>query len=260
MKKKTVLITGASHGIGYELAKQFAQHDYDLIIVARHRNDLEMVAEEIQRNYGTSVTPLSMDLSESGAAKKLFSTLQKMGAAIDVLVNNAGFGLFGEFLKTDREKEVNMIHLNVIALTELTKLFLPGMIRRKSGQILNVSSIAGFMPGPLSAVYFATKAYVLSFSEALANELKDSGVHVSILSPGATRTGFEVRSHGERTSLFERDSMITSPQYVAKVAYDGLQRNKRLIIPGFMNKLQIFLIRFLPRRFTTFFMRKMIEK
>lgn len=258
--KKTALITGASHGIGYELAKEFAQDGYDLVIIARHRPDLETAAEEIQRGYGVSVTPIVLDLSAEGKADELFREMKKKDIRIDALVNNAGFGLFGEFSITDLEKEINMIHLNVIALTELTKLFLPSMLAMKLGRILNVSSIAGFMPGPFSAVYFASKAYVLSFSESLAEELKGTGVHVSILCPGATRTGFEIRSHGERTKLFERDTMITSPQYVAKIAYEGLRKNKRIIIPGMMNKFQIFMLRFTPRKMATFIMRKLIGK
>jgi short-subunit dehydrogenase len=258
--KKTALITGATQGIGYELAKQFAEHAYDLVIVSRNKEDLQRVSKELTREYGVQVWTIASDLSLQESPDKILSFLKSKKIGIEVLVNNAGFGLFGRFSETDLEKELNMIHLNVMSLTHLTKLLLPGMIKKKFGYILNVASTASFMPGPLSAVYFASKAYVLSFSEAIAQELQSTGVQVSALCPGPTKTGFGSRSGGDNTGLFASNALAQTAQDVAAIAYRDLMRGKRIIIPGWRNKVQIFLLRFAPRSLVTSIVRSFIEK
>ncbi|MGE3279181.1 MAG: SDR family NAD(P)-dependent oxidoreductase [Candidatus Altimarinota bacterium] len=258
--KRTALITGATHGIGYELAREFARHGYDLFIISRHLSALQRVARELKREFGVSVDLYASDLSQHDSPQKVFSAVQKKKKKIDVLINNAGFGLFGAFDSTDLEMETNMIHLNVLGLTHLTKLFIGPMRKRRSGMILNVASVAGFMPGPLSAVYFATKAYVLSFSQAIDRELEGTGIQVSALCPGATKTGFESRSEGAQTGLFKNNPSVMSPQEVALVAYRDFMKGKRLIIPGWTNKLQIFLLRFAPRSLVTKIVRRLLEK
>lgn len=258
--KKTALITGATHGIGYELAKQFAEHGHDLVIVSRKKEDLQKVSKELTKEYGVQVWTITSDLSLYDSPEKIFTFLKKKEISIEVLVNNAGFGLFGRFSETDLEKELNMIHLNVMSLTHLTKLLLPGMLKRKAGYILNVASTASFMPGPLSAVYFATKAYVLSFSEAIAQELQGTGVQVSALCPGPTKTGFGSRSGGDSTGLFANNALAQSAQEVATITYRDLLKGKRIIIPGWRNKIQIFLLRFAPRSLVTKIVRSFTEK
>src|SRR5512145_187300 len=181
--KKTALITGASTGIGYELSNLFAHDGYDLVLVARNKPKLEQMAREFQQTYGSSVTVLAKDLSTPTAADEIFAELQSV--AIDVLINNAGAGVHGLFSETDLAQEMQIIHLNLVSLTRLTKLFLTGMLVRGQGRILNVGSTGSFVPGPLNAVYCATKAYVLSFSDALAEELSGTGISVTALCPGA---------------------------------------------------------------------------
>ena len=191
---KTALITSASGGIGYELAKLFANDHYNLVLVARNASKLAQVADELQRQFGISAKSIPLDLTAPTAPQFLFDQLQREDIAVDILVNNAGYGVFGEFAKIPLEDTLGQIQLNVTALTHLTKLFLGSMIERRSGKIMNVASVAGFQPGPLMAVYYATKAYVISFSEALANELADKGVTVTCLCPGATETAFAGRA------------------------------------------------------------------
>src|SRR5258708_5013055 len=195
----TVLITGASGGIGYELAKLFARDHYNLVLVARSADKLAQVATELQ-GHGVTVKTVALDLAAPPAPRFLFDQLQREGVAIDILLNNAGFGAFGDFVKMPEEEILGQIDLNIRALTELTRLFLPTMVARRNGRIMNVASTAAFQPGPLMAVYYATKAYVLSFSEAIANELRDSGITVTCFCPGATHTGF-ARLPGTATSL-----------------------------------------------------------
>ena len=186
---KTALITGASGGIGYELAKLFAHDHYNLVLVARSASKLSQLADGLQRQFGISAKPLVADLAAPGAARRLFDQLGREGTAVDLLVNNAAYGIYGEFAGMPLEEIAGQIELNIAALTLLTRLFLPQMVERKYGRVLNIASTAGFQPGPLMAVY-ASKAYVISFSEAIANELKGSGVTVTCLCPGPTDTGF----------------------------------------------------------------------
>jgi short-subunit dehydrogenase len=244
------LVTGASSGIGWELAKLFAEDRQDLVLVARNRKKLDELARELTASYGVAVRVIAKDLTDPKAPAQIFSQLAESGPQIDVLVNNAGFGVYGPFAETDGEKELEMIQVNVTALTHLTKLFLPPMLERRSGQILNVASTAAFQPGPLMAVYYATKSYVLSFSEALANELSGSGVTVTALCPGPTDTGFQKDAGLEKTRLFS-NPFVMDARSVARSGYTGMKAGKRIVIPGLFNRLLVQTVRFSPRRLVT---------
>jgi short-subunit dehydrogenase len=248
--KGTALITGASGGIGYELAKLFARDGYQLVLVARSQDRLSQVAVELQQQFGTSVKHVAMDLAAAGAAKTLFDHLESQGAVIDVLVNNAGFGAKGEFAGMEESEVLGQIELNITALTQLTRLYLPGMLARHQGKIMNVASTAGFQPGPLMAVYFATKAYVLSFSQALSNEVAGSGVVVSCFCPGATDTGFEKRAGMESSRLFRKFGAM-KVETVARDGYRGLMAGKTLVFSGLRNRLSAEMVRFAPRKLVT---------
>lgn len=247
--RKTALITGASGGIGYEIAKLFAQDKYDLVLVARNEQRLKELGDALAEEHGIVVRSLAQDLAQLGASEEVFNGVQQMDIKIDVLVNNAGFGAYGFFAESDLSKELDMIQVNIGALTHLTKLFLPGMVQRKSGRILNVASTAAFFPGPIMAVYYASKGYVLSFSEAIANELKGTGVTVTALCPGPTRTGFQSNAAVGNARLFE-GSQLMDAATVAKVGYQGLMRGKTVVIPGLTNQLMCLSTRFSPRSLT----------
>jgi uncharacterized protein len=254
--KKTALITGASSGIGLELAKLFATDDYDLVLVARSEEKLNNLAEEINREYTVHCAVIATDLSFPRSPREIWEELDEKKIQVDVLVNNAGFGTHGKFAELDLERELNMIDLNVHALTELTGLFLPSMIEKGSGKILNVASTAAFQPGPLMATYFASKAFVLNFSEALANEVKGTGVTVTCLCPGATKTNFE--STSGNSNLFAKTTLATA-ESVATEAYSALMKGKTTIITGWKNNVLIFLNRFAPRKVVTHVVRNMME-
>ena len=242
----TVLITGASGGIGYELAKLFARDHHNLVLVARSADKLAQVAAELQPT-GVSVKTIALDLGQPLAPKFLFDQLQ--GVAVDILINNAGFGCYGDFAEMPEEEIIGQINLNVRALTELTRLFLPAMIARHSGRIMNVASTAGFQPGPLMAVYYATKAYVISFSQAIANELEHSGVTVTCFCPGATHTGFAKRAGTEKSRLFQQFAM--SAEKVAQEGYRAVMEGRTLAISGVHNWLVAQSTRFAPRKMVT---------
>jgi uncharacterized protein len=255
---RTVLITGASAGIGRELARLFAQDRYDLVLVARNAGPLMQLANELSNKYGLTAKTFPLDLSSSAAPQFLFDQLQREGIHIDVLVNNAGYGKLGEFAELSYEESAGQINLNITALTHLTKLFLAPMRERKSGRILNVASTAGFQPGPLMAVYYATKAYVISFSEALANELQTSGITVTCLCPGATDTAFQIRAGTEHTPLL-RSMRPMDAATVARDGYRALMKGKPLVISGLRNKLLTQSLRVSPRRLVTAVSRKILE-
>lgn len=256
---QTVLITGASGGIGYELAKLFARDHYNLVLVARSPERLKQVANELQSEFGVAVKTVVLDLSEAWAAKSLFEQLQQEGISVEVLVNNAGFGGFGEFASMSEEEILGQISLNITALTQLTRLFLPAMLARRGGKIMNVASTAAFQPGPLMAVYYATKAYVLSFSEALANELAGSGVVVSCFCPGATDTNFQKRAGMENSRLFKKIGAM-KVDAVASDGYRGLMAGKTIVISGVQNWLVAESVRFAPRKLVTAVSRWVAEK
>ena len=258
-KTQTALITGASGGIGYELAKLFARDRYNLVLVARSGDKLNQLASELQGEFGISVKTVALDLIAPPAARFLFDQLQREGISVDVLVNNAGFGGFGEFAAMSEGEILGQIQLNVTALTHLTRLFLPAMLAGRSGKIMNVASTAAFQPGPLMAVYYATKAYVLSFSEALANEVAGSGVVVSCFCPGATDTGFAKRAGTENSRLF-RKLRPMNVETVARDGYRGLMAGRTVVISGAQNWLVAESVRFAPRKLVTAISRWVAEK
>jgi uncharacterized protein len=241
----TALITGASSGIGEAIARELAAQQHDLILVARRESSLRALADELTAAHGISAEITVADLAAPGAGTRLAETLD--GREVDVLVNNAGFGDFGEFADADPKKIDEMLQLNVATLTELTRQIVPTMVARGSGQIMNVASTAAFMPGPLMAVYYATKAYVLSFGEALANELHGTGVTVTTLCPGPIATGFQAASDLEESKLVKGKKLMTATT-CARAAVKGMQRGTTVVIPGWKNKLQASAPRFLPRR------------
>lgn len=244
---KTALITGASSGIGEEFAKIFAREKYHLVLVARSEDKLIKLANDLQSKYGVVVQVIAKDLAKPTAPQELFVELKN--TQIDTLVNNAGYATYGEFVDIDLQTELNEMQLNMVTLTHLTKLFLPAMIQKGFGQILNVASTAAFQPGPLMAVYYATKAYVLSFSEAIAKELEGTGVTVSALCPGPTKSGFQERADMQDARLVQ--SGLMSAQKVAERGYKGLIKGERVVIPGFQNKLGALAVRFSPRNMAT---------
>jgi uncharacterized protein len=245
MSAETVLITGASAGIGLELAKLFAADKSDLVLVARRMEKLDALAAELQRDCGIQARGLAFDLSDPQSPRAIFDALTAEGVTVGVVVNNAGFGAVGPVADLPLERQRDMVQVNVAALTELTRLFLPGMIERRSGGILNVASTAAFQPGPLMAVYYATKAYVLSFSEALAEEILGTGVRVTCLAPGPTATEFAAVAGTEHKLLFRLGTM--DARTAALAGYRGFRRGRTLVIPGLKNKLGAFAVRLAPR-------------
>jgi uncharacterized protein len=254
----TTLITGASGGIGYELAKLFARDHHDLVLVARSPDKLSRVATELQL-HGVTVKTIVLDLALPVAPKFLYDQLQREDIAIDILINNAGFGAFGEFAQMPEEEILGQIHLNITALTQLTRLFLPPMLQRRMGRIMNVASTAAFQPGPLMAVYYASKAYVLSFSEAIANELHNSGVTVTCFCPGATHTGFAKRAGTENSRLFKQLGAMPAEK-VARNGYRALMERRTLAISGAHNWVVAQSVRLAPRKMVTAVSRWVAEK
>jgi short-subunit dehydrogenase len=242
---EVVLITGASSGIGLELARCFAADKSNLILVARSREALEKLSAELQATHGIRALVLAGDLSRPETPARIYQELSLQKISVDILVNNAGFGLHGEFANLPLTKQLDIIHVNITALTELTGLFLPGMIRRKRGGILNVGSVAGFLPGPNMAVYYASKAFVLSFSEALAEESSDTGLRISVLCPGPTTSNFGNVARGGKPRQIERPKM--SAQAVARIGHRDFRAGKVVIVPGMSNKLLSFSPRIAPR-------------
>ena len=237
---KVALITGASAGLGVEFARQLSKRGHRLVLVARRKERLEELARELG-----NARAVEMDLSKSGAAAKLVAELEQHGETVDLLVNNAGFGLIGRFAELDAKRERQMIDLNVGALTDLCRAVAPAMIERKSGAILNVASTAAFQPGPKMAVYFATKAFVLSLSEALHEELKPHGIKVSCLCPGPTRTEFgDVAGFGGN-GMFDRLAMNAAE--VVETGLKGLDSNRAVVVAGLVNKIGAASTRFAPR-------------
>lgn len=248
--KKTVLITGVSGGIGKELADRFAKGGYNLVLVARSEGKLLELAKEYRKRYGSQATVIAKDVASPGVPKEIFAELKEKGVVVDYLVNNAGFGLYGTFLETQLEQETNMIDVNIKALTVMTKLFLPDMVKRGQGGVMNVASLVAFFPGPMMSVYYATKAYVLSFTEALENELSGTGVTVTALCPGLTSTGFVERSGIGESKLFQSGAIMEAGQ-VAEEGYRGFLRGKTFIMPGARNRFMAFLPRLMPRKMVT---------
>lgn len=254
MKNETVLITGASSGIGWELARLFAADKSNLILVARSHDKLERLAVVLHQQHGCQTRVMAEDLARPGTPQEIFDRLQQDGVAVDVLVNNAGFGGGGLFAELPVQRQLDMIQVNVGALTHLARLFVPGMIERGSGGVLNLGSIGSFQPGPMQAVYCATKAYVLSFSEALAEELRGTGVRVTCLAPGATKTGFGAAAKMEDALLFKLGAM--EARRVAQIGYRAFRAGRLLVVPGLGNQLLTFSVRMTPR----FIVRKIAKR
>jgi short-subunit dehydrogenase len=257
--RTTALITGGSTGIGLDLAREFASHGHDLVVVARQRDRLDQAAGALEGKYGVKVTAIPSDLSIDGSPQRLYDAVIGEGIRIDYLVNNAGFGLGGEFADTDLDRELDMIQLNIAAVVHMTKLFMQPMLRRKKGRIMNVGSTAGFQPGPLMSVYYASKAFVLSFSEAIAEELRDSGVTVTCLCPGPTETEFAHVAGIKQTRLFTQMGVKDSAE-VARFGYRAMMKGERVAIPGVRNKMLVQVERATPRRLVTTIVRKIQEK
>src|SRR5664279_1714979 len=256
---KTALITGASGGIGAEFAKILAENKDNLILVARSKNKLDELRKDLEDKHNISVFTIGKDLSHPGAAKEVYDEVKEKAISIDYLINNAGFGDFGFFAESDWNKQEMMINLNITALAHFTRLFLPDMISRRSGKILNVASTASFQPGPTMSVYFATKAFVLSFSEAVNNEVKEFGITVTALCPGATLSGFQAAAAMEGSKLLERKN-IPSSREVAEYGYRAMMQGRAVAIHGFRNTLLANSVRFAPRSLVVKMARKMQEK
>jgi hypothetical protein len=244
--KGTALVTGASRGIGYELARLFAGTGYDVVLVARTESDLREAADYFEERFGVEATVLVADLSDPDAPREIYDACDERGIRVDALVNNAGFGTAGDFVDTDLDAELDELQVNVTAVTHLTKLFAREMADRGDGKVLNVASTAGFLPGPGMAVYYATKSYVLSFSEAIAEELADDGVTVTCLCPGPVDTGFQDRAENEG-SLLNRFYFGGDARSVARAGYRGLTSGDTVVVPGIPMKLTTFGLRLLPR-------------
>ncbi len=255
---KTVLITGASAGIGLELAKLYAAEKSTLILVARRAEALEKLAKELSEAYGVQCHIFPADLSDPLAPPAIFEFVSEKVGALDVLINNAGFGANGRFAEIEVPTHLNMMQVNIASLVHLTRLFLPAMIARKTGGVLNVASTAAFIPGPLMAVYYASKAFVLSLSEALANEVADTGVHVSCLCPGATATEFQAVANMQKSKLFSGRSVMDAAT-VARMGYDGLNNNKTVVVCGLANQIAVTASRFVPRATTAKIARRVQE-
>lgn len=255
----TALITGASNGIGLELAKVHASKGGDLVLVARNKSRLDELKIELENQFSIKVYVIGKDLSLNNSAKEVYEETTKQNIQIDYLINNAGFGDFGMFVETDWNKELQMINLNITTLTQFTKLYLQDMVKRKAGKIMNVASTAAFQSGPTMAVYFATKAYVLSFSEAVDNEVSDKGVTVTTLCPGATESGFQAAAAMEESNLVKGKKLPTSKE-VAEYGYASMMKGKTVAIHGLMNWILANSVRFTPRAIVVKLTRKIQDK
>jgi len=253
------LVTGASAGIGMELARRLAAGGHDLVLVARRADELRALAESLAAAHGVTAHVIPADLADPAVPQRLFDEVSARGLAVDVLVNNAGFGLLGPFADADPGRTMAMVRVNVAALTHLTGLFLPGMRERGRGRILNVASTAAFQPGPLMAVYYATKAYVLSFSEALHKELAGTGVTVTCLCPGPTKTEFAAASGMAGTMIFSGPNVMAAGP-VADAGYRGMMKGKRVVVPGLFNRLLIGAGRLAPRGLVLTLVKRFQEK
>lgn len=254
---KNALITGGASGLGYEFALLFAQDGYNLVLIDINSDKLHETKTEIESSYDTSVEIMTKDLSQVNISDEIISELGNKH--IDVLVNNAGFGCFGAFNEVDWERQAQMLNLHVVTTTHLTKLLLKGMVKRGSGRILNLSSLAAFQPGPLMSLYYATKGFILSFSEAIANELKGSGVTVTALCPGPTKTSFQEVVSCD-TSQNKIAFNMANPKDVAAYGYKSMMKGRAVAIPGGLNKILGTLPRFIPRNMATKIVRRIQEK
>jgi short-subunit dehydrogenase len=255
VKKQYALITGATSGIGYELAKLFAQDGYNLVIVARYQSELNITASDLRNQYGVETVSIANDLSTDRGPFEVYEEVKAKGILVDVLVNNAAQGQYGKFVETDLQRELEIVRLNIMGYLVLTKLFLKEMMDRNNGKILQVASIGGKLPGPLQSVYHATKAFVVSHTDALANELKDSGVSITALLPGPTDTDFFNKAEMTDTKMVQEGS-LSDPAKVAKDGYKALMKGEESVISGLKNKIQVGMANVLPDAVAA----KMVEK
>jgi short-subunit dehydrogenase len=259
MSKETALITGASRGIGMHLAHQFAKHGHPVVLVARDEAELREVAQHMRNAHGVEARVIAKDLENPGAAQEIFDELQSTGTSIDILVNNAGHGQLGDFADVPIERHLSLLRLNVEAVLRLTSLFLPPMISRGAGRILNTASVAGFQPGPHFAVYHGTKAFVLSWSESIATELEPRGIAVTALCPGVTDTDFFEEADMEATVAFHKAPKM-APQEVAEIGYKALMKGERVVVTGMANKAMVFSRHLMPEAAQAKFNSKQYEE
>jgi short-subunit dehydrogenase len=255
---KMALITGTTSGIGKAFAERLAYEHYNLILVSRDKLKLSKQAQDLSNRYGISVFEIPIDLIGDKAAHTVFETVQKLGLSVQLLINNAGFNECGTFPKTNSQKEIDMIHLHIICTTEMMKLFLPEMIKNQYGRILNLGSTGSFIPCPYDAVYAATKAYILFVSKGINAELKGTGVSITTLCPGSTRTEFAKKAGIEKTLLFRL--FVMTPEAVAKAGYKALLKGKASIIPGLYNKMQVLSSKILPSSLVNSLTKIMLKK
>lgn len=258
-KGKLALITGGTSGIGYELAKQFAADGFNLVLVARVTDRLQAVSDEFKNQYGVQVHTIEKDLFKPGAAKEIYDETTRLGQTVDVLVNDAGQGEYGKFTDTDLDREIDLIHLDIIAVVSLTKFYLKDMVAHNAGKILQLASTLSKAPTPYMSVYAASKAFILSFTEALIEELKDTNVTLTALLPGATDTDFFHKAGAENTVTY-RETPMYNPEEVAKAGYEGLMSGKNKVIPGAMNKTQSFMSTLMPDGAVTSMMNKQMQE
>ena len=246
--KQTVLITGASSGIGLELAKVFARAGYNLVLTARSEGKLNHLKNKLEQFYGITAYVVIADLAKKNAAKEIYEFTEKNKINIDILINNAGFGDFGRYNTRDFKKHFEMVNVNILALMQLTHLYLKPMLRRRHGKIINIASVASFMPGALMSTYYASKAFVLSFSEALSVELLGSGVSIRTIHPGPVATDFKNRADWKQSKLLRQLKPATAKE-IANFTYQNLNSRKTILIPGFANRVAAVLAKFAPRKF-----------
>lgn len=255
--KKWALITGGANGIGYELAKILCKDNYNLVLIDINHKMLCERENQLSNNFGNRIVALTIDLTKTNAALEIYNKVSELKIEIDILINNAGFGMFGFFANTSWDQEMKMIQLQIVAPTQLIKLFLPDMLKQKGGKILNVASMAAFQPGPLMSVYYSTKAYLLSFSHSVANEIRGTGVSMTVLCPGMTKTGFQAAIGNDNPKI---QLNIASSENVAQYGYRAMMKGKRIAIPGIINKSIVLIQQFLPTRFVTQMVRQLQEK
>lgn len=251
MKNKYIVITGASSGLGLEFAKLAAQKEYNLILIARRKTELDKIAATLRAQYGVLIHTLEKDLSLLSSPSEIFSEVNdNLKIPVFMLINNAGFGSGGEFAQSDIQNEINQINVNVTSLTALTRLFLPSMIERNNGIIINVASTAAYQPGPYMTVYYATKSYVKNFTLAVNNELKETNVKVCLFSPGPTNTNFQRRANITRSVIGRKQFMMTAEKAV-RIGFKNALKGEREVIPGLMNKAGVMAAKIFPEKLIT---------
>lgn len=249
------LITGASSGIGYELAKIFAKNGHNLILISRNESKLVEIKHHLEQGFNIKIRVITKDLSKDNSALEIIDFINQESISINYLINNAGYYIKGSFIKTELDQEANLIQLQCLTHTQLIKFLLPAMLKNKKGGILNVASTGSFVPGPYNAIYCAAKSFVLSFSEALNEELSNTHINVTALCPGGTNTAFHISDTKRNTFL----SPLMEPSKVAHIGYNALMKGKSIAIPGFINRIQVFAVRFLPRNIVVKLTGKMVK-